>query len=55
MREKKKRKYWIHSYTQECPSCGIGDTYRERRYTKKPKDWKDRNEFVEVYDYCDSL
>lgn len=52
---KPKKKYWISSYTTSCPVCGREDTVKSREYSEKPKDWNDRNEFVEHYDYCNSL
>ena len=50
-----KKKYWILSYTQICPVCGQEHTYKSREYSEKPKDWNERNEIKEVYDYCNSL
>ena len=51
----RKRKYWYYTYLYECPICGNGSTYRERRYGYRPKLWENRNEFVVDYDYCDVL
>jgi len=49
-----KRKYWIYKTTYFCPlCCGEKKIYRERRYTKKPKHFNQRQEWKESYDYCD--
>lgn len=50
-----KGKYWYFVVTTECPMCGRWDAYRERRYTAKPNDPKERYSYEQVYDYCDSL
>ena len=50
-----KQKYWMSSYTTSCPVCGREYTIKQREYSKKPLDWNKRNEFKEVYDYCNSL
>ena len=44
-REKKPRKYWYFVTLDECVLCSGGNTYRERRYTKKPKDPLKRMEY----------
>lgn len=38
MPKSKTKKYWYFTYISECVLCGHGDTYKERRFTKKPKD-----------------
>ena len=47
-----KKKYWIYKTIDYCPVCGREDIYRERRYTKKPKLFNNRQEWVVHYDYC---
>ncbi len=42
--KKDNRKYWYYIITYECVLCGRYDEYRERRYTEKPKDYRDRHE-----------
>ena len=48
----KQRKYWYEITYTECVLCGASDTYRERRYTPKPKDPYKRIHF-EQYACCD--
>jgi len=48
----KKKKYWMYICHDECPVCGSGEDYRERRYTKKPKKWEERHKFGVAYDWC---
>ena len=38
-----------------CPLCGREDVYRERMFTKKPKDHNKRSEWIDKYDYCEAL
>lgn len=38
-----------------CPQCGSSDEYRERRYTPKPEDHRQRRTVREVWDYCGAL
>jgi hypothetical protein len=47
-----KNKYWIYKTIYYCPLCGKEKIYRERRYTKKPKNFSYRQEWKESYDYC---
>ena len=49
------RKHWYFVATEECPVCGRGNIYRERRYGRKPKDYRKRYEYVTAYDWCDAL
>jgi hypothetical protein len=53
MKTKSKRKYWLFITYQECPVCGRGTEYRERRYTRKPKNASKRHKFEQHYDWCD--
>ena len=55
MARKKPRKHWYFIAVDYCPVCGRDSTYRERRYTPRPKRWESRHAFMEVYDYCDAL
>ena len=51
-----KRKYWIYFFLGSCPVCGSDDSYKERRYGRKPKRWANRHEVIPdqiTYDYCD--
>lgn len=50
--KKKRRRRWYAITYHECPACGRGETYRERRYTPKPKRQGERVEHYEMYDYC---
>jgi hypothetical protein len=53
--EMKVRKYWYYYYFGECPVCGRNQSYRERRYTRKPKRRSQRFEHIPerlTYDYC---
>lgn len=43
--EKKKKLYWYEFYYQECVLCCKTKTYKERRYTPKPKDYSMRHHF----------
>lgn len=47
-----KKKYWVFIEVWECPVCGDGETFRERRYTPRPEKWEDRHKYVRHYDYC---
>jgi len=47
---------WYKHFIEECPVCGRGDEWKERRYTPPPpKDSPERWEFKQRYDYCDVL
>lgn len=48
-------KHWYFITYQECPVCGRGKTYRERRYTRRPEDPSKRYKYEQVYDWCDVL
>ena len=50
---KRKRKYWYFIVYEECPVCGRGKEYRERRYTRRPNDARKRHKFEQRYDWCD--
>ena len=52
IRQLQKRKYWVKRYEFYCPACGKNTVYRERRYTPKPKEYSERVEVKEQYDYC---
>lgn len=39
---KQNSKYWYMTYIHECPLCGRSDRWRERMYTSKPPEAKDR-------------
>lgn len=51
-KRKRRRKYWYKFYYSECVLCGSHREYKERRYTKKPKDPSERHEFSQYA--CDS-
>jgi hypothetical protein len=36
------KRYWYLWYIGECPVCGKDKSYRERKYTSKPKNREDR-------------
>jgi hypothetical protein len=44
-KRKGKGKYWYYITEYECVLCWHSEVYRERRYTPKPKEYKDRHEF----------
>ena len=46
------RRDWYMTEIHECPVCGRGNTYRERRFTPKPAKEADRYKFVQAYDNC---
>ena len=48
-----KKNYWYLSQVIECPVCGRVDEFKERRYTEKPKDKKDRYNYKQEYCYCE--
>lgn len=45
-------KYWYKFYTEFCPSCGVEDSWKERRYTPKPEDPAERYSYSEVWCRC---
>ena len=47
-----KKNYWYLFTIIECPVCGITGKFKERKYTKKPKNEKDRYIFIQEYDNC---
>ena len=47
-----KRKYWYLFTYYECPLCGYGEEYKERQYTPKPEDAKDRREYETIAYHC---
>lgn len=40
--------YWYEFFHYECVLCGCGNTYKERRYTLKPKDADERHHFEQT-------
>ncbi len=52
MKKNKSKKYWYKITCVECPVCGSGETYRERQYTKRPKDIMKRHGYEQIYDHC---
>lgn len=46
------RKHWYFISIHECPVCGRGKTYLQRRYGRKPKRASNRYEYVQSYDWC---
>ena len=49
---KKPRRHWYFITDFYCPVCAHSDTYRERRYDRRPKDWRKRHEIIDTYDGC---
>ena len=39
------RKHWYFITHHECLECA-GETFRERRYGRRPKRWENRHEYV---------
>jgi hypothetical protein len=50
----KKTKHWYKIIIEECPPCGRSKVYRERMYTEKPEDYKDRYEYHQYWCGCGS-
>ena len=49
------KKYWYRFSIQICPVCGQEYQHeKERVFTPKPKDWNERHEITQIYDYCNS-
>ena len=48
-----KQKFWYSTEIEYCPVCGSMTRYKQREYTKRPVEWRNRNTVTEVYDYCD--
>lgn len=48
-------KYWYFTAVFYCPICGSEARYKERRYTKKPKDYLNREEWINQWDGCNAL
>jgi len=49
---KNKKAHWYLFTVTECPVCGNGEEYKERKYTEKPKDKEDRYIYQQQYDNC---
>jgi len=49
----KKDEHWYITHTIECPVCGSSDTWKERRYGKKPKDPRKCRTYEQKYDWCE--
>lgn len=49
----KKKRYWYRIFVYYCPLCGKEDEYRERQYSRKPKNRDKRITIKEEYDHCD--
>ena len=48
----KSKAHWYFFHMEECVLCGRDSTYRERRYTRKPKDPNKRFSFSQ-YACCE--
>jgi hypothetical protein len=48
----KRRKHWYRIWYTECPLCGRSKTYRERKYTKRPKNMRNRVTFTQEHCGC---
>ena len=46
------RKHWYYVSIVYCPVCGRDNTYKERRFGRRPKRWQNRHSYEEVYDGC---
>ena len=50
------RKHWYFITQEECPVCGCGREYRERRYDPRPKEYEKRHDYNPMaYDSCIDL
>ena len=47
-----KKKHWYFKHITLCPVCQDEKIDLERRYTPKPKNYQDRQETTEYYNYC---
>lgn len=47
------KKYWYLTELWICPICGKEIKYKQRKYTKKPKEVTDLIKVKYVYDYCE--
>jgi len=47
-----KKKYWYLFNLIECPVCGRLDKFKERMYSKRPKNKVDRYSYQQEYCYC---
>ena len=45
---KTRRPHWYFISVHECPICGRTETFRERRYGRKPKSWKKTHEYFQT-------
>lgn len=43
---------WYKTTIYECPLCFGGQTIKERKTGPKPKEYHERYEYVESYDWC---
>jgi hypothetical protein len=50
---RKPRRCWYFITEDSCPICMRFHTYRERRYTRRPKAWFKRHEYTETWDGCE--
>jgi len=53
--KKTQKKHWYKIHIGECPVCGRDQSYRERVYGKKPKNYKKRYVYLpdtQTYDHC---
>lgn len=49
----KHKKHWYKIYDGECPVCGRDQSYRERMYTTRPKNRKNRMVYISYNaSYC---
>lgn len=51
-KKKKVKKHWYLMHVHECPVCGSYEIFRERMYTRKPKNPEKRHTYFEHYDWC---
>lgn len=45
-------KHWYFKDITMCPICGEEKVELERRQGEKPEDINDRQEIMEIYDWC---
>ncbi len=50
-----KKKYWYYFTVYYCPFCSKTTTYKEREYSRRPKRYDKRHEFIESCDNCELL
>jgi hypothetical protein len=51
-KSKNQKGCWYEIFVHECPVCGRGETFRERRDPPRPADPEKRYHWAAMYDWC---